>query len=88
VQTLPGPIAFTALTMSAFLLDAGWTVLNQLCDSLISAPSGGRVRFTPLAPLIVMSFTDFPSATFVDFPNRIGVGAGALLRPSRPLFRL
>ena len=56
--------------MSAFLLDAGWTVLNQLCDSLISAPSGGRVRFTPLAPLIVMSFTDFPSATFVDFPNR------------------
>lgn len=70
MQTLPGPIAFTALTMSAFLLDAGWTVLNQLCDLLISAPSGGRVRFTPLAPLIVMSFTDFPSATFVDFPNR------------------
>ena len=70
VQTLPGPIAFTGLSMSAFLLDADRTVLKTLCDSLIAAPSGGRVRFTPLAPLVVMSFTDFPSATFVDFPDR------------------
>jgi hypothetical protein len=69
-QTLPGPIAFAGLTMSAFLLDADWTILNALCDLLIAGPSGGRVRFTPLAPVVVMSFSDFPSATFVDFPNR------------------
>ena len=28
------------------------------------------MRFTPLAPVVVMSFSDFPSATFIDFPNR------------------
>ena len=85
-QTLPGPIAFAGLTMSAFLLDADWTILNALCDLLIAGPSGGRVRFTPLAPVVVMSFSDFPSATFVDFPNRGSAsGAGTLLRRSGPL---
>jgi hypothetical protein len=69
-QTLPGPIAFAGLTMSAFLLGADWTALNALCDSLIAAPSGGRVRFTPLAPVVVMTFTNFPVATFVDFSDR------------------
>jgi hypothetical protein len=70
VQTLPGPIAFDGLTMSTFLLDADLTIVNALCDSLIEGPSGGRVRFTPLAPVVVMSFSDFRSAVFVDFPNR------------------
>ena len=70
VQTLPGPIAFAGVRMSAFLLDADWTILNQLCNSLVAAPSGGRVRFTPLAPVVVMSFTEFPDSIFVDFPNR------------------
>jgi hypothetical protein len=67
VQSLPGPIAFSGLTMSAFLLEADTAALAALCDRLIAGPSGGRVRFAPLAPVVVMSFTDFPSAIFVDF---------------------
>jgi hypothetical protein len=69
-QTLPGPIAFTGLTMSAFLLPADMAVLRALCQSLITTPSGGQVSFTPVLPVVMMSFTAFPQGVFVNFPDR------------------
>ena len=69
-QTLPGPIAFTGLTMSAFLLPADPAVLRTLCKSLIDTPSGGQVSFTPMLPYVLMSFTQFPQGVFVDYPER------------------
>ena len=70
VQTLPGPIAFTDVRMSAFPLVADLSTLQALCDRMIAAPSGGRVRFTPLLPSVIMSFTEFPHSVFVNFAGR------------------
>jgi hypothetical protein len=70
VQTLPGPIAFTNVRMSAFYLAADGSTLQALCDRLIAAPSGGRVQFTPVLPSVIMSFTEFPHSVFVNFADR------------------
>jgi hypothetical protein len=70
VQTLPGPIAFSDVRMSAFYLAADLAALQALCDRLIAAPSGGRVRFTALLPTVIMSFTEFPHSVFVNFADR------------------
>lgn len=69
VQTLPGPIAFSGVRMSAFPLAADLGTLQALCDSLIATPSGGRVQFTPL-PSVMMAFTEFPQSVFVNFADR------------------
>lgn len=69
VQTLPGPIAFTGVRMSAFSLAADLGTLQALCDRLIAAPSGGRVGFMAL-PSVIMSFTEFPHSVFVNFADR------------------
>jgi hypothetical protein len=69
VQTLPGPIAFAGVRMSAFPLAADFATLQALCDSLIATPSGGRVGFTPL-PSVMMAFTEFPHSVFVNFADR------------------
>jgi hypothetical protein len=70
VQTLPGPIAFTDVRMSAFYLAADRGKLQALCDSLIAGPSGGRIKFTPLLSSVMMSFTEFPHSIFVNFADR------------------
>jgi hypothetical protein len=70
VQTLPGPIAFTNVRISAFYLAADGSALQALCDRLIAAPSGGRVRFTPVLSSVIMSFTEFPHSVFVNFADR------------------
>lgn len=69
VQTLPGPIAFTNVRMSAFYLTADGNALQALCDRLIAVPSGGRVQFTAM-PSVIMSFTEFPHSVFVSYANR------------------
>lgn len=69
-QTLPGPVQFLNVTMTSFILRADLSKLQDLCTKLIERPSGGAVRFKPLLPYVIMSFTDLPHGFFVNFANQ------------------
>jgi uncharacterized protein with NAD-binding domain and iron-sulfur cluster len=69
-QTLPGPIEFHNATMWSFLLAGDYQQLTALCRSFFDTPSGGRVRFEPLTPWVIMNFADFPEGRFVGNEQR------------------
>ena len=68
--SLPGPIEFRDVTMWAFLLAADPRTLTRFCQSFFDVPTGGRVRFAPLGPWVIMNFSDFAEGRFVGHENR------------------
>ena len=69
-QTLPGPIDFRNVTMWAFLLTGDLSQLTQLCQSFFDQPTGGRVKFAPLTPWVIMNFANFAEGRFVGNEQR------------------
>lgn len=62
--TAPGPIELLDVNLWSFPLAADRSKLQQLCNHLIAQPSGGKVQFLALLPLVLMNVTEFPNAFF------------------------
>jgi hypothetical protein len=68
--TLPAPVMFRHVAMTGFWLRADDDRLKALCDQVFAAPSGGRLRFSPLLSHVLMSFTDIREGRFVGHEER------------------
>jgi hypothetical protein len=64
-QGLPGPIDFHNVTMWSFLLAGDLGQLTQFCQTFFDTPTGGRVQFKPLTPLVIMTLADLAEGRFV-----------------------
>jgi len=69
MQTFPGRVDFTGVTMSCYFMQADYGKLLSICRTFFDEPSGGAVSCVPLSNWIMLSFADMGHGRFASRPE-------------------
>ena len=53
-QVLRPPIACKNVGVHGFMFEADLAALQRLCDRYLNQPSGGRLKYVPLVPRVII----------------------------------
>jgi len=66
MTTFPGPIHFSNMVMTTFLLEADHGKMQQFCKEIFTDPSGGEVHVLPLTSHMMMTIADIKKGVFSE----------------------
>jgi hypothetical protein len=69
-QVFRQPLALNGVTLHGFVLDAEADALQALCTKMLNGPAGGRARYLPLLPKVLLVFAAMDAASSTDPVHR------------------